>query len=168
MALYANQWYLQSENGSVQYTIIFLHFPLCICTKILGEIQMSSSHIYWKTKIHQFNGVNRLTSNIYGVILWPSIKTWIDRGAVHISIPVSKGTGSPAGRKGSPPKFFILPGDGMLGRRRISAGLSHVFVKRYHGVCQDVCMLFCVFPWIALRAIHFLCSGLLSVIREKR
>ena len=77
--------------------------------------------------------LNWLTIHDGSGILWPSIKTWIDRGAVHISIPVVYETGNLTGRKGSPPKCFILPGAEMLGRRRISAGLSHEFVKRYHG-----------------------------------
>lgn len=47
------------------------------------------------------------------------------------------GTGFPAKGKGEPPKYPRLPGLRMLGRRRISGGLSH-YVERYHSSCIGV------------------------------
>ena len=43
----------------------------------------------------------------------------------------------------------------LLGRRRISAGLSQILVKRYQW-SFGVYLYFSVFPWTALRAVHFL------------
>ena len=136
----------------VKWRILLYNF-----TKFSPEEQMSSVQTYGKCILRCMDTEKRLTTRISSAILWLSIKTWIDRGAVHISIPVIKGAGLPTGRKGSPPKFPILPGNWLLGRRRISAGLSHFYVKRYHGFSDcTIWYIFLYFPWTALRAVHFL------------
>ena len=58
-------------------------------------------------------------------------KIWIDRGAVCISTSAAERNGFSGRRKGYTAEVSTAARAWMLGRRRISAGLSQFFVKRY-------------------------------------
>ena len=75
----------------------------------------------------------------------------LDRGAVRIST-FWHWQGSRRKGKGSPPKWKTITLSFLLGRQRISAGLSQDFVKRYHWLFGNLLYFDAVFPWTAYQS----------------